>query len=101
VVWLPFGHRWPVGGQSVGEGSGPKGSRCARAPVAIRPLHAKTPPRPFAAALESLGVGACFLATPSEGLYRPVGGGGVGGQSRHLAKSVLGSLRWPVGAGAP
>jgi hypothetical protein len=26
---------------------------------------------------------------PSEGLYRPVGGGGVGGQRLHLAKSVL------------
>jgi len=26
-----------------------------------------------------------------------VGSGGVGGQRLHLAKSVLGSLRWPVG----
>ena len=71
----PFGHRWPVppffgqwgrplspvcgvGGQypfgqwvaiqSVGWAKGsPKGSRCARAPVAIQQLHAKTPPRPL------------------------------------------------------
>ena len=55
----PFG-QW-VAIQSVGWAKGsPKGSRCARAPVAILQLHAKPPPRPLGHRSPKVwGVGEC------------------------------------------
>jgi hypothetical protein len=126
---------WGVGGQylfgqwvarqSVGEGRGLRGSpkvcRCARAPVAIRPLHAKNPSPSLRPPLpESLGgggvpgwpVGGRRWPVPP---LRPVGQSGSGEASRPKAslspgvgrgcrwpKASLGQvgLRWPVGGRA-
>jgi len=50
-----------VGG--VGLRGSPKGSRSARAPVAIRPLHAKTPPRPLGHRSRKSGEGGAGMAS--------------------------------------
>jgi hypothetical protein len=80
--------------QSVGRGS-PKGVSGTRATQDRYSLHAKTPPRPLGHRSPKVwGVGE---ASRPKASLSPGVGRGVGGQRLHLAKSVLGSRRWPVG----
>jgi len=96
--WGRWG-KWGRGGQSVGgvggEGS-PKGCRCARAPVAIRPFARENPPpRQVATAPRKSGE---WGGLPSEGV--PIARSGEGSRWPKASLGQVG-LRWPVGPGPP